>query len=279
MTRLAADEAVPEPTRAAIRAQIERLADPETLSVLAASLGATPGPATVQLVRLLGPGAIRSLVQVLVQEKVRVRRRRIFDLLTALGSDVVPEATQWLMDPNWYVVRNIIALLRTVGDRSSLPTVRRLNGHPDLRVRLEALRSLLELDPATGHDYLVSAIADPDPRAATAAVELAGQRGGPAMVEPLLDVLRPWDVRGRRRVVRLAALQALGRVGRPEALPRLARFFRERWVPFGSRAERRAAYESLQGYAPDVRAWLVMRGLRSRDQEIRAVCERLRSAG
>ena len=215
----------------------------------------------------------------LVQEKVRVRRRRIFDLLSALGSDVVPEATRWLMDPNWYVVRNIIALLRTVGDRSSLATVRRLTGHADLRVRLEALRSLLELDPATGQDYLVSAIADPDPRAATAAVELAGQRGGPTVVEPLLDVLRPWDLRGRRRAVRLAALHALGRVGRSEALPRLARFFRERWAPFGSRAERRAAYESLQGYPPDVRAWLVMRGLRSRDPEIRAACERLRSAG
>ena len=50
-------------------------------------------------------------------------------------------------------------------------------------------------------------------------------------------------------------------------------------MPFRSLAERRAAYESLQGYPPDVRAWLVMRGLRSRDQEIRAVCERLRSAG
>ena len=79
--------------------------------------------------------------------------------------------------------------------------------------------------------------------------------------------------------VRLAALQALGRVGRAEALPGLARFFRERWVPFRSNAERRAAYESLQGYPPDARAWLVMRGLRSRDQEIRAVCERLRGAG
>jgi HEAT repeat protein len=279
MTRLAADETVPAATRAALRGQLEQLASAETLSVLAASLGATPGASAVQFVRLLGPGAIRSLLHVLVQEKVRVRRRRIFDLLSALGADVVPEATRWLMDPNWYVVRNIIALLRTVGDRSSLATVRRLTGHPDLRVRLEALRSLLELDPATGHDYLVSAIADADPRAATAAVELAGQRGGATVVEPLLDVLRPWDLRGRRRAVRLAALQALGRVGRPEALPRLARFFREHWVPFGSRAERRAAYESLQGYPSDVRAWLVMRGLRSRDPEIRAVCERLRSAG
>ena len=80
------------------------------------------------------------------------------------------------------------------------------------------------------------------------------------MVEPLLDVLASWDLRGRRRAVRLAALQALGRMGRPEALPRLARFFRERWVPFRSIAERRAAYESLQGYPPDARAWLVSAG-------------------
>jgi HEAT repeat protein len=121
MTRLAADETVPASTRDALRGQLEQLASAETLSVLAASLGATPGPSAVQLVRLLGPSAIRSLLQVLVQEKVRVRRRRILDLLSALGSDVVPEATRWLMDPNWYVVRNIIALLRTVGDRSSLP--------------------------------------------------------------------------------------------------------------------------------------------------------------
>ena len=279
MARLAADETVPEPTRAAMRRQLDHLAGAETLSALAASLGAMPGPAAVRLVRLLGPGAIRSLLQVLVEEKVRVRRRRVFDLLSALGPDVVPEATRWLMDPNWYVVRNIIALLRAVGDRSSLATVRRLTGHADLRVRLEALRSLLELDPAIGHGYLLSAIADPDPRAATAAVELAGQRGGPTMIVPLLDVLATWDIRGRRRAVRLAALQALGRMGHPEALPRLARFFRERWVPFRSIAERRAAYESLQGYPSDARAWLVMRGLRSRDHEIRAVCERLRSAG
>ncbi|HWC01639.1 MAG TPA: hypothetical protein VHF87_02610 [Methylomirabilota bacterium] len=279
MSRLAADEAAPEGTRAATREHIDRLARPETLSVLAASLGATPGPAAVRLVRLLGPGAIRNLLQVLVEEKVRIRRRRIFDLLSALGPDVVPEATRWLGDPNWYVVRNIIALLRAVGDRSSLATVRRLTGHSDLRVRLEALRSLLELDPAVGQEHLLRAVADPDPRAATAAVEVAGQRGGPAMLEPLLGVLAPWDLRGRRRAVRIAALQALGRVGRAEALPRLARFFRERWGPFPALAERRAAFESLQGYPPEARASLALRGLRSRDHEIRTVCERLRSEG
>ena len=278
MARVAGDPAVPESMRAAMRAQLDHLTGTETLSALAASLGATPAPEAIRLIRLLGPGAIRSLLQVLVEEKVRTRRRRVFDLLTAVGPDVVAEATPWLTDPNWYVVRNIVALLRGVGDRSSLPTVRRLTSHADLRVRLEALRTLLEFDPAVGHRHLLSAIADPDPRAATAAVELAAQQGGPTMVEPLLGVLGSWDLTGRRRAVRLAALQALGRVGRPEVLPRLARFFRERWGPFPSNAERRAAYESLHGYPPDARAELVMRGLRSRDQEILATCERLRGA-
>jgi hypothetical protein len=279
MARRAADESVPARTRAALREHLDRLTRTETLALLAAALGATPVPAATRLVRLLGPGAIRTLLQVLVEEKVRVRRRRVFDLLAALGADVVPEATRWLGDANWYVVRNMIALLRVVGDRSSLPTVQRFIGHADLRVRLEALRSVLELDPATGHEYLLRAIADPDPRAATAAVELAGQRGGPGMVEPLLAVLGSWDFLGRHRPVRLAALQALGHMGRPEALPRLGRFFRELWLPFPAVTERRAAYESLEGYSPDARASLVARGLRSRDPDIRAVCERLRSAG
>jgi HEAT repeat protein len=281
MGLLAAEETTPETARVALRARLEHLARTETLAALAAAL-ATPGAATglaaVRLVRLLGPSAVRSLLQVLVEEQVRVRRRRVFDLLSALGSDVVPETTRWLGDPNWYVVRNMIALLHAVGDRSSLGTVRRLTGHADLRVRLEALRSLLDLDPAEGHGYLLNAMGDPDPRAATAAVELAGRQGGPGMLEPLLALLDPWDLRGRRRPARLAALQALGRIGRPEALPRLSRFFRERWGPFPSIIERRAAFESLQGYPADARAGLVERGLRSRDHEIRALCERLRGS-
>jgi HEAT repeat protein len=281
MARLAADETAPEATRAALRGHLDRLTRAETLSVLAAALGTpggAPGPAAVRLIRLLGPGAIRGLLQVLVEEQVRVRRRRVFDLLSTLGAEVVPEATRWLGDPNWYVVRNMIALLRSVGDRSSLGTIRRLTGHADLRVRVEALRSLLELDPAVGHGYLVTAIAEPELRTATAAVELAGQHGGPAMIDPLLDLLAPWDLRGRRRAVRVAAIHALGQIGRPEVLPRLARYFRERWGPFPAVAERRAAYEALQGYAPDARYEWVERGTRSRDHEIRAICERLRRA-
>jgi hypothetical protein len=268
--------------RGAIRRTIEHLARVDLLTVLASALGAAgtgPAPGAVRLVRLLGAPAIRGLLQILADEPVRTRRRRVFDLLAALGPDVVPEATRWLGDPNWYVVRNVIALLRAVGDRTSLVAIVRLTGHADLRVRLEALRTLLELDPAAGHPRLLAILADPDPRVATAAAELAGQHGSATMVEPLLRVLAGWDLRGHRRSVRVAALHALGRIGRPEALPRLGRFFRDWWLPLVADAERRAAYESLDGYPPEARAPWVARGLRSRDSEVRALCSRLWSAG
>jgi HEAT repeat protein len=272
----------PDPLRVAIRGALDHLARIELLHSLASTLG-TPGRDAirdaVRLVRLLGPPAIRGLFEMLADEPVRARRRRVFDLLAAVGPEVVPEAIRWLGDPSWYVVRNVVALLRAVADRSSLGAVRRLTGHADLRVRLEALRTLLELDPAVGHRELLATLADPDPRIATAAAELAGQHGSADMVEPLLRVLAPWDLRGRRRSVRVAALHALGRIGRPEALPRLGRFLRDRWLPLVSSVERRAAYESLHGYAPDARAAWVARGLRSRDPEVRALCDRLARAG
>lgn len=90
----------------------------------------------------------------------------MFNILTALGPAVVREATQWLSDHRWYVVRNIIVLLRTVGDRSSLPQVRRCVSHPDLRVRIETYKSLFKFEAHATRDILERAINDPDPQVA-----------------------------------------------------------------------------------------------------------------
>src|SRR4030095_11109235 len=58
-----------------------------------------------------------------------------------------------------------------------------------------------------------------------------------------------------------------GPAGRAARRPRPTRFFRDRWGPFPAVAERRVAYESLQGYPAEARTPLVLRGLRSGDPE------------
>jgi hypothetical protein len=73
-------------------------------------------------------------------------------------------------------------------------------------------------------------------------------------------------------------LRALGELGDPAALPRLGRFFKDSWLPLVSTEEKRAAFDSLAGYPLEARGPLVQKGLRARDQKIRATCGRLAQA-
>src|SRR4029079_16824508 len=99
----------------------------------------------------------------------------------------------------------------------------RCSSHPDLRVRLEAIKCLLAFDAKTATDLLEKAIQDPDHKLAETAVALAGSYGIAEAVEPLLDLLDAYDLRRARRGVRVRALRSLGELANPDALPRLER--------------------------------------------------------
>ena len=276
--RLAAQADASPEARQVLDDCIVRMGAADTLVELVAARAQAQdatGAATRRLVDLLGATAVRNLIVLLVEETNRSRRRYAFDLLAALGPAVIPHATHYLADPRWYVVRNMIALLRAVGDRASLETVRRCADAEDARVRLEALRSLLAFEAPGALERLRQALNDPTPAAAIAAIALAAQHGSAEMIAPLLDLLAGWDPWRRRQTVRLEALRALGRLGAPVALPHLHRFLRSWSLPPVSREERRTAFRALEGYPEaDRRPW-VERGLRDRDPEVRQICTRL----
>ncbi len=275
---LIADPALPEDAREATREFLGRLAESQQVMGMVAGMGQSRSGTAEKLGRLvqsLGQAAARSLLGALANEKDQSRRRRLFDLLVSLGPVMVPEAKRLLADSRWYVVRNMLVLLRAVDDRSSLPEVRRVAKDSDLRVRLEAIKTLLAFDPEPPLDLLEKAILDPDPKLAEVAVALTGQYGIAEAREPLLGVLRRWDVFGARRSLRLKALRALADIGDPSVLPRLSRFFRDWRLPLVALEERRAAYKALESYPADARQPWLEQGLRSRDPKIRESCHQL----
>jgi hypothetical protein len=231
-----------------------------------------------RLLQALGAAAMRNLMMALAEEDNRSRRRRLFDLVASLGPSIVTEAIPFLSDSRWYVVRNVIVLLRTVNDRSSLPEIRRIAGHEDLRVRLEAIKTLVAFDSVVPTELLEKAIGDPDPKLAETAIKLVGSYGIREAVDPLLKITAGNDIFRRRLALRVHALRALGELGQPRALSELTHFFRPSFLPWPSRAERLAAFQSLGGYPADARAALVEAGLKSRDAEVRDICHRLWSA-
>ncbi len=172
----------------------------------------------------------------------------------------------------------MVLLLRRVHDKSAMGEILRCADHPDLRVRLEAIRALFAFDSAVPRDLLARTIHHPDPRLAEAAVLLTGQHGITQAIDLLVEILTKWDFFGRRRSIRLKALRALADMADPAVLPRIARFFREWPFPLVALEERRVAYRLLASYDPAVRAPYVARGERSRDSVIRDICRGLNRA-
>jgi HEAT repeat protein len=266
--------------RAGLDEALGRLATLDSMKVLIDhALSAPPAQASIvqRLIEALGSAATRNLLEALAAENNRSRRRRLFDLVASLGPRIVDEAIPFLSDPRWFVVRNAVVLLRTVKDRKSLPQIRGLGAHPDLRVRLEAIKTLLAFDSSVPQDLLDNAIGDPDPKLAETAVTLVGSYGIKEAVAPMLRLLTGNDILGVRRALRVRVLKVLGELGDPRALPELARFFQRSLWPWPSVHERRTAFESLAGYPAADRAPFVEQGLSSRDAVVREICRKLSS--
>jgi hypothetical protein len=267
-----------EDLRKAVNAILMNMAAPEAIQHLVTGLQSAQkeNAALVQgLIDALGTSAAQNLLVALAEENNRSRRRRLFDFVCSLGPTVVPVATSFLSDSRWYVVRNMIVVLRTVGDRSSLQQIRRSAHHPDLRVRLEAIKTLLAFDSSVPSSLLDEAINHPDPKLAETAMTLVASYGIKEAVGPLLKILDGRDVIGAKRVLRIRAIKALGELAEPAALPQLERFFRDPFLPWPSLDERRAAFESLAAYPPEARQQFIEIGLTSRDPHIRSICQRL----
>lgn len=261
--------------RQAVHASVGRLSTGDTVVALIRSIYTAPpeqARSLQRLIDLLGAGARKNLLFALADEPNRSHRRRLFDFILNLGPVVVPEIVGCLSDSRWFVLRNMIVLLRAFEDRTSLPEIRRLAQHPDLRVRMEAIKSLFALDRNVSPDLLENLILDADPKVSQMAMSLIGSGGMREGVQPLLRVLRGNDIFGKRRGLRTKAIRTLGELGDPAALPGLRRFFRSSILPWPSREERLAAWESLSGYPADARAELIRIGERSRNPRIRDLC-------
>ncbi|HEU5163742.1 MAG TPA: HEAT repeat domain-containing protein, partial [Thermoanaerobaculia bacterium] len=268
----------PPHVQVAARASMERIGTGDAVQVLVDWLHLASEdliPQIRRVIDLFGAFGTKNFLFALAEEGDRSRRRRLFDFLAGLGPVIVPDATALLDDRRWYVVRNMIALLRTVGDRQSLPKLRALTDHEDIRVRLEAIKSLLSFESRLPTDLLRKAITDPDPKLAETAIMLCGNYGIDEAEDPLVDLVTTRDWFGRKRSARLKALRALAELGRPTTLDKLEPVLRDRFFSRASIEERRYAYEMLEHYPQEARARWLEYGRTSRDAAIRETAMRL----
>jgi HEAT repeat protein len=233
------------------------------------------------LVLGMGKTVVEPLMDALIREGQAGRRKYILTLLRALGEKVVPSVLTRLQDERWYVLRNMVYLLRECGEPRHAEQVRKFAKHPDLRVSMEALRTLLSFGAPEGVPLLKLYVQSQDLETRTQAVRLAGFFKVAETVPLLVEHLERRDVLGNEAVHKVPLVRALGEIGDPRAIASLVKMLKAKSFMFrGAAAElRREIFKNLSNYPPEAREPVLRLGLRQSDPEIRSLCEQLRREG
>lgn len=234
------DESLDRTQRARIDTALRAMAQPgrmrDVMTALRFHHRDTPeADACRRLMRLLGGRTIDPLLEVLADEPDMTARKGLVDLISSLASGHVIELGVKLSDPRWYFVRNVVNILGATRDRSMLPLLARTLRHNDARVRRETIRAVAGVRDKLAEEMLVAALSDDDPQN----VGLAARYLGTLRVEeaaPQLATVARGEGRGSRETgARIEAIEALGRLGTPQAAAALRDVLHQRTFLAGGR--------------------------------------------
>jgi hypothetical protein len=223
--------------------------------------------------RRVGQSATELLLDALIESDSRAARRRILDVLGALGQAIGPAIVKRLPGSPWYAQRNLLILMSTLDSWPEDFTAADYAGHADVRVRREALKLMLKRTQ-TRVLGLTVAISDSDPQLLRMGLDAALKECPPAVVPKLTAKLTAGTLPTELEVM---AIQAIGSTSVPAAYTCLwgLAVKRTRWLRrdklAGKSRTMLAALSTLKTRWPDDPKVIkiVAKAERSGDREIR----------
>jgi HEAT repeat protein len=162
----------------------------------------------------------------MANEEDRGLRRFWFDCLGELGEMVRDVAMERINDTRWYLVRNLLILLRTFNDDEVKLQVRRLARHHHPRIRSEAIKNLIYYQDPTADRLILHEIDSADPARRLAAVQNAELSCNPEVIGRLIAILETGSFKEYTLEVKCAAVQSLAACATVQALPGFIRILR-----------------------------------------------------
>ena len=206
----------------------------------------------VELIKRIGSPFVEPLLDRLASEEDRTLRYFYLDLLGQLGTMVRESAIRRLNDNSWFLVRNLIILLRNLNDPSVLPSLHGLLEHPHPRVRHELMQTLIKFNDPVAERIILQEMDSPDTSRCLKAIALAGMTRNKLISQKLLEFLHQRGLGKSILPIKKASVHALGEIGDPFVLPALqdilkSRVFFRRHAAANLKLE---IIESLRKYPP-----------------------------
>ena len=140
-----------------------------------------------EFVAYLDRNAILPLMNVLGELESIHARKMVIDALIILGPRDITTLAKGLNDSRWYVVRNIIYILRKIADKRAVEYLLKTVRHSDIRVKKEVIRALGELGGAGVIQMLRECLEDSNVQIRSAALRALGTVASEASKRIIMD--------------------------------------------------------------------------------------------
>lgn len=128
-----------------------------------------------QFISLLNKSAIIPLAKKLGDLKSIAATETFIHALTVLGKEDIDALAEGLKDKNWFVVRNIITILREIGNKDVIVHLKSCVENSDKRIRREALKALGQISGKEALELVRKSLEDEDPFIRTLAIKSLGE--------------------------------------------------------------------------------------------------------
>jgi hypothetical protein len=176
------------------------------------------------------PNSVGPLCSMLGRTKNKRAREMLCRVLSVLAKENLAALVDLLSDPRWYLVRNLVRVLRIMKDKRALPYLEGLMLHQDARVRMEVVHCVAELDGEESEILMGRCLRDPERGVRTVAAKKLGQMGGSRAVSSLVECILEKSFLKRAFDEKWEFFDALGRAGSDEAVPFLEKLLKKRSV-------------------------------------------------
>lgn len=217
------------------------------------------------------------LLDVLEEEKDASMRKFLLSMLEAIGSDVIPYALKRLDDDRWFVVRNMICLIRDCHGNHHLEKIRKFLKNENIHVHMEALRTLLHFKTLDAIPQLRACLQSEVQDVRTGAIRLAGTYRVKEAVPYLIKYLEKRDLFGTEAYYKTDIVRALGEIGDIKAVDTLEKICHAKALFYRGDLEglKVEIFRSLENYPLGSVRKLIEYGLGSHNDEIHALSEKL----
>jgi len=180
------------------------------------------------LIQRVGAPSVEPLLDRLAGEQNRTLRRWCLDQILKMGGRAKDAVLARLGDKRWYVVRNLVIILRHTGDPGVLVHLAGLARFPHPKVRHLVLETYLSFHDPEGDRLLLRELAGDDGEARLRAIQYAGNSRDPLVHGALLKILGQKGLSSEQFEEKKAALHALAKAGCRDSLPVLEKMLSTR---------------------------------------------------